>query len=129
MKLLIPPAIAADWDIDRSNIINSTLKNTHEPIFKFAYHVPTNEFLIMARPKDHEGHMQMIAKYGRHNFKEYIRGIWLKKDKIIYFREHFDEAWLKAAEKMLRENGVPGTIRIIWGDAAEDELENEPDLH
>ena len=132
LQLNLPFSITENWDIDENNILDSTHKQTYEPLFKFAYHMPTNEFLIMARPKGNEGHTEMIKEHStniKNKFHEYVRGIWLKQKNIVYLRFNYNEDYLKATEKMLRENGVPETVRIIWGDAAENELAKDPDLH
>lgn len=128
MKLSIPLSISVNWNINESNILDSTNKITHKPLFKLAFQPSSHEFLVTARPKGHEGHLELIAEHGKYKFNEYVRGIWLKDKNIVYLRMHDKPEYLKATKEMLIEHGVPDDVRIIWGDAAEIELDGEPDL-
>jgi hypothetical protein len=125
MNLSIALSICSHWLIDDKNILDSTNKLTHKPIFKFSYHPATGEFLVSQHP---QSHADMIRLFGHHNFPEYVRGIWLKHKNIVYLRMHEKEDYLQATEKMLREHGVPKSVRIIWGEKAQEELKDDPFL-
>jgi hypothetical protein len=122
MKIAIPHSLTKNWSIDKKNILESKNKHSGERIFKFSYYPEAGELLFAAEP---ESHMEMIDNLGAHRFGMYVRGIYFREKKTVYFRGHEDEKALEETKQMLRENGVPESVRIIWGEKAAKELAEE----
>jgi len=118
----IPYSILVNWNIEKKNILQSTNKLNGKQIFKFCYHPLSGEFLVGAEPASHK---EIVSDYGIHRFESYVRGIWFCDKKAIYLRMHETLDWLDATKQMLINNGVPKSIRIIWGEKAAKELAEE----
>ena len=118
----IPRNLTRLWDIKYPEILESTCKYTGEHLFKFSYHPKSCEF-IFAPSGTH--HNPMVLNYGHFPFDEYVRGIYFREKKIIYLRMHENIGWLKRTAQILRYNGVWNDIRIIWGEKAATELEDD----
>jgi len=122
-KLFISDKIYRNWVINREHIFESVYKHDKEQrIFKFCCQPETGE-LLFDIPWTH--HNIMILAYGKKRFDDYIRGICFWDKNIIYLRMHENEKWLKDTENMLREQGIPKKIKIMWGEKAAKELEED----
>jgi len=60
----------------------------------------------------------MIFRYGRKKFGDYVRGIYFRKKRTVYLRDHTNKKWLNDTKRMLRKCGAPKTTRIIYGSKA-----------
>lgn len=120
-KLSIPVKIHRNWLINKENIFDSRYKysSDNQRIFKFCYQPEAKELLFDVSPTHHN---ILILAYGKKKFDDYVRGICFWNKKTIYLRMHENKDWLKLTKKMLRENGVPKNIRIVWGERAAKEL-------
>lgn len=118
-KLNISPAIKERWYINNSNILDSKSKAGGCFVFKFCYYPDTGEFLCDVTPFCHQ---EIIEKYGKQQFDDYVRGIYFREKGIVYLRQHFEEEYLIQTRSFLRKYGVKSNIRIIWGVDAAREL-------
>jgi CO dehydrogenase/acetyl-CoA synthase beta subunit len=118
----IPYSITINWNIDKENVLESINKHSSGRIFKFCYHPLSGEFLMGAMP---ENHKEIVIEHGIHRFDNYVRGIYFADKMTVYLRWHDNEAYLNDTKAMLRENGVPEEIRIIWGEKAARELADD----
>ena len=123
VKIVIPLKVSRNWNVDRGKTFCSVYKyDTTKRIFKFAYQPVTRELLFDIAGTHHD---IMILNRGQGKFEDYVRGICFWDKKIVYLRGHENEQWLKTTKAMLRKNGIPGSYRIIWGEDAATELEEE----
>lgn len=123
-KLFIPQKICRNWLIDPEDIFASIYRHSsdRQRIFKFCYQPETGELLFDVLPTPHS---ILVKTYGKKKFDDYIRGICFWDNKTIYLRMHENKGWLVLTKKMLRQNGVPRNIRIIWGSKAAEELADD----
>jgi len=108
----IPRSVLRNWNIDKNNIFKSKYKYTDECIFKFCYQLDTGELLFDIPPTHHKF---IVLNHGRKKFGAYVRGICFWDKKVIYLRMHEREEWMRDTKSMLRRQGVPKRIRIVWG--------------
>jgi len=112
-----------NWQINKDNMFESRYRHDSEKrIFKFCYQTKTGE-LLFDIPWTY--HNVMILAYGKKKFEDYVRGICFWGKDIIYLRMHENEKWLKDTKNMLREQGVSKKVKIIWGEKAAKELEED----
>lgn len=116
MKLHISRKVRQHWIVDPKNVFLSRYKHdSSKRIFKFCYQPETEEF-IFSVPWTH--HNIMILNYGKRKFDDYVRGICFWDKETIYLRMHVNEVWLNLTKNMIRKQGIPQNIRIIWGKEA-----------
>lgn len=78
----VPKAVHRSWNIDESNILNSTTLTGGE-LGKFSWHPLTGEFI----PDDlHGNHASSINNFGSSPFDAYVRGIVLHDRKLVTTR-------------------------------------------
>ena len=120
-NIKIPLELLEKWD-PQGHILDWEHRITGKKLFKFLWHPQTEEFLMVYYPLNHK---YAVLNYGNHDFSEYVRGIFFEGRDIVYLRMHQNEEWLRKTEKMLRGNGLPQKIRIIWGMEAYQELKQD----
>ncbi|GEM_PF-3341363 len=118
----VPRRLNLRWVINPENILKSFERDRDRPLFKFSYQPDTGEFLCAAYPVQHS---EIIEKYGAKEFDDYIRGIYFDDIKTVYLRGHVRQDWLEKTRDMLRENGVPKSVRIVWGTDVAIELKDK----
>jgi len=118
----VPRRLNLSWVINPVNILHSFERDGNRPLFKFIYQPETGEFLCAAYPVQH---CEIIEKYGAKEFDDYVRGIYFKDICAVYLRGHVRQDWLKKTRDMLRGNGVPKSVRIVWGTDAAIELKDK----
>ena len=118
----VPRRLNLSWVINPENILRSFERDGDRPLFKFSYQPKTGEFLCAAYPVNH---CEIIEKYGAKEFNDYIRGIYFENIKTVYLRGHVRQDWLEKTRDMLRENGVPKSVRIVWGTDVAIELKDK----
>ena len=117
----IPHQLLDKW-IPGRHILDWEHKITKKKLFKFLWQPQSKEFLMIYYPFNHK---YAALNFGSHSFSEYVRGIFFEEKRIVYLRMHHREDWLKETEKMLRKNGLPEDIKIMWGKEAYKELEED----
>ena len=117
----IPQQLLDKWSPGR-HILDWRHKITGKRLFKFLWQPQSKEFLMVYYPFNHK---YAALNFGGHNFSEYVRGILFEEKKIVYLRMHSKEDWLKKTKKMLRENGLPEDVKVIWGKEAYKKLEED----
>ncbi len=118
----IPQRLFESWNIKYPDVWNSETKCGKEKVFKFSYHVKSGELLIAPLGIHHN---IMILSDGKFRFEEYVRGIFFREKRIIYLRMHENLEWLKRTEEIFRINGLPKSVRIMFGEKAANRLKGD----
>ena len=118
----VPRRLSQGWVTNPEAVLESFERDGSRPLFKFSYQPETGEFLCAAYPVQH---CEMIEEYGAKEFDDYVRGIYFRDIKTVYLRGHVRKDWLEKTRGMLWKNGVPDSVRIVWGPGAAKELKGE----
>jgi len=125
-----------NFDIDNSNILNSTDKYNKEPVYNFMYNPRTGEMLMGGKTahSDLLRSRDMTAQ-DKSNFNEWVRGKYDKDRKILYVRHYnnpksiyseFTSADFDLSEKMqkkmidvLKKKGLPKDVTVRYNQTNE----------
>lgn len=96
-KIIVPPHIAKSFTDNARFILDNTHTVSGNPIWKFCWHPFTGELLFDVEPVPHK----QIAQLGAYNLPEYLRGIYMKVDRLVMFRPYFNPCISQEFDKEL----------------------------
>jgi hypothetical protein len=112
---------ASDWDLDEYWILDSRTKLNGEPVFKFCYE-PTTGKLWLGHGM--QSHKEILNVKSGKVLDQVVRGIYFRRQKVIYLRDHPNKPWLMRTEGMLKVNGFPKDHRVLYGYYAAKQLDD-----
>lgn len=122
MRAKVKVQRASDWDLDEHWILDSHTKLNGEPVFKFCYESTTGKLWLGHGRQNHKEILNI--KRSQRTLDRVVRGVYFKKQDIIYLRDHVRKDWLMRTERVLRANGMPKDHRVLWGWYAAKQLDD-----
>ncbi len=101
-----------EWAVNPHWVLDSRRRLYGEPVFKFCFSPTTNRIWLGWGRQTHKEILNL--KSGR-KLDSVVRGVYFRKQGIIYLRDHVRKDWLMRTERVLRANGMPKDHRVLWG--------------